>query len=154
MGDVGWLTDIVDKATRSWVMSRIRGKDTTPELKLRRLLWLRGIRYRKHDPLVPGRPDISISRARLAVFVDGCFWHGCPRHYRPPKQRSRFWKRKLERNEMRRRQVLKQLKAMGWNVAQIWECKIREDAPGVAENLIKRIGTSQAASVAQKDRQS
>jgi len=133
------LTDIVDKATRSWVMSRIRGKDTGPEVRLRQLLWSHGVRFRKHDVSVPGKPDLTISKARLAVFVDGCFWHGCPHHYRPPKQRARYWREKLDGNRMRRRDVLRQLRAMDWSVAQIWECRLRENPLGVMGNLIKRI---------------
>ena len=99
-------------------MSRIRGKDTKPELVLRRALTALGVRYRVHNRRVPGTPDLSHTGSRVAVFVDGCFWHGCPRHYRPPRSRVEFWARKLEYNRDLRKRVTARLS--GWNVLQIW----------------------------------
>src|SRR5215475_6215393 len=87
--------------TRSEQMARIRGAHTSPEVELRSLLWRSGLRYRLHVKALPGRPDLVLSRSRVAVFVDGCFWHGCPDHYVRPRSRTRFWAEKLSQNVQR-----------------------------------------------------
>lgn len=102
-------------------MSRIRSKDTKPELAVRRILWARGLRYRVHSRVVFGTPDISNIRRRLAVFVDGCFWHGCPVCYREPRTNTEFWREKVRRNRSRREAVLDRLEAQGFRVVEIWE---------------------------------
>ena len=115
------MADRFSKETRSRIMSRIRGKDTGPELAVRRILWKCGLRYRIHDRTVLGTPDISNKRRRLAVFVDGCFWHGCPVCYREPKTNRDFWRGKISRN-MRRREVVRAgLEGQGFRVVEIWE---------------------------------
>jgi len=116
-------------------MARIRAKNTSPELALRRQIWRLGGRFRIHDPGVPGRPDISNQRARLAVFVDGCFWHGCPKHYTAPEARARYWADKVERNQARRREVRALLKAQGWKVLEVWECDLEDNLESVAANV-------------------
>lgn len=108
------------KLTRSENMSRIRSKDTKPEILLRKALWAKGFRYRLHSDL-PGRPDLVFPRFRLAVFMDGCFWHGCPQHYAAPKTRADFWKNKLRRNVLRDMEVEDQLADMGWKSLRFWE---------------------------------
>lgn len=101
-------------------MSRIHGKDTDPEVRLRRELWAAGLRYRIHYKIT-GRPDIVFPRARVAIFVDGCFWHGCPVHSVRPKANSRFWATKLEGNIARDNKVNAELNTLGWKVIRIWE---------------------------------
>ena len=113
---------------RSFTMSRIRAKDTGPELRLRRALWRRGARFRVHSPSLPGKPDLANRRAKVAVFVDGCFWHGCPTHFRRPKTRGRFWSEKIKRNQERRQVVLQQY-GPDWSVFEVFECKLREKTP-------------------------
>ena len=115
------MADRVSKETRSRIMSSIRGKDTGPELAVRRILWGRGLRYRVHDRTVLGIPDISNKRRRLAVFVDGCFWHGCPACYREPKTNRDFWRGKISRNRRRREAVRAGLEGQGFRVVEIWE---------------------------------
>ncbi len=112
------------KMTRSENMSRIRSTNTKPELLLRKALWARGLRYRVHSDL-PGRPDLVFSQARAVVFVDGCFWHGCPLHYSAPKTRWDFWKDKLRRNVLRDMEVDDELSAMGWKIVRIWEHELK-----------------------------
>ena len=110
-------------------MSRIRGRDTGPELALRKALWSEGLRgYRLHPRSVPGRPDVAWLGRRVAVFVHGCFWHGCP-HCKPrrPKTNSSFWNEKLTRNRERDRRKAAQLRRNGWRVVTIWECRLRKD---------------------------
>src|SRR5262245_41107618 len=100
-------------------MSRIRGKDTAPELALRHALWHRGLRYRKSVRVLGVRPDLTFLRAKLAVFVDGCFWHGCPEHYVRPRSESRaFWASKLRNNTDRDERQTRALEEQGWTVVR------------------------------------
>src|SRR4051794_31349953 len=102
-------------------MSRIRGANTTPELIVRRGLWKCGLRYRLHAKTPGGKADIVVPSAKFALFIDGCFWHGCPEHYVRPGSRNEFWDAKLRENVDRdRRQTLK-LDAEGWTVVRVWE---------------------------------
>jgi DNA mismatch endonuclease (patch repair protein) len=107
--------------TRSEQMARIRGRNTRPERQLRSLLWARGFRYRLHGRGLPGRPDLVFLALKTVVFVDGCFWHGCPDHYVRPRSRSDFWARKLRENVNRDREQCQQLESMGWRVVRLWE---------------------------------
>jgi len=105
-------------------MSRIRGENTKPELMLRKALRAAGMRYRLKNKL-PGRPDIIFPGKRVAVFVDGCFWHRCPEHFQAPLRNALFWDDKISRNEKRDRKVDEQLSAMGWRILRIWEHEVR-----------------------------
>ena len=115
------MTDAFPREVRSRIMSRIRSKDTKPEITVRRILWRRGLRYRLHDRTLPGTPDISNRKRRLAVFVDGCFWHGCPRCYAEPKTNVGFWREKVRQNRARRDAVRADLAERGFRVVEIWE---------------------------------
>ena len=120
------MVDIISKEKRSWNMSRIRGKDTKPELVIRSLLHKMGYRFRLHKKDLPGKPDITLPKYKTAIFVHGCFWHrhkGCKYAY-IPKSRVDFWQRKF--NENIERDKIKQvgLKEAGWKVIEIWECQI------------------------------
>jgi DNA mismatch endonuclease (patch repair protein) len=108
-------------ATRSRQMARIRGRNTRAELCLRSLLWAKGLRYRLHGVGLPGKPDLVFSGLKTVVFVDGCFWHGCPEHYVRPRSRHRFWARKLRENVLRDRRQSQELDSMGWRVLRLWE---------------------------------
>jgi DNA mismatch endonuclease (patch repair protein) len=110
--------------TRSEQMSRIRGRNTGPERWLRSLLWARGFRYRLHGAGLPGRPDLVFIGRRTAVFVDGCFWHGCPDHYVRPRTRTVFWAAKLQENVKRDQTQCQQLASMGWRVVRLWEHEV------------------------------
>jgi DNA mismatch endonuclease (patch repair protein) len=94
-----------------------------------------GGRYRLR-PRLPGTPDVVFPRARLAVFIDGCFWHGCPEHYRAPKANAEFWRAKIERNTSRDRRVDRELLDMGWRTVRVWEHEIRIDPRGVATRVV------------------
>lgn len=114
--------------TRSENMSRIRGKDTLPELAVRRAFWAAGLRYRLHDRRLPGSPDLVFARQRTVVFVHGCFWHcheGCG-NFRLPKTRTEWWAAKLARNKARDEEVRVELVAAGWRVIVIWECEVAD----------------------------
>lgn len=119
----------VDPA-RSAQMARVKGRDTKPEMRLRRRLHAAGLRYRLHAGELPGRPDIVFRKARLAIFVHGCFWHrhpGC-HHARMPKSRLDFWGPKLAGNAERDRRHERELRAAGWTVLTVWECETRDTA--------------------------
>jgi len=111
-------------------MSRIRSRDTTPELCLRRLLWATGLRgYRLHKSL-PGKPDIVYSRAKVAIFVDGCFWHGCPEcgDGRAPSSNTLYWNAKRKMNQERDRRRTHELESLGWTVVRFWEHRVTKNA--------------------------
>lgn len=118
--------DVVDPATRSRMMAGIRGKDTGPELILRRGLHALGFRYCLHDPRLPGKPDILLPRWRAVIQVHGCFWHGhdCGL-FRLPGTRQEFWQAKISRNCERDREVEAALDRAGWRVLTVWECALK-----------------------------
>ncbi len=130
------LPDKFSKETRSKIMSSIKGKNTQPEMAIRKILWSKGKRYRIHDVTVIGTPDILIKRQNLAVFLDGCFWHGCRRCYKEPKTNSEFWRNKIARNKNRRKIVKAHLKKDGWKVLEFWEHQIHDDPNAVVEKII------------------
>jgi DNA mismatch endonuclease (patch repair protein) len=114
-------------------MAAVKRQDTVPEIALRRALFATGLRYRLASrKRLPGRPDVVFPHARVALFVDGCFWHGCPLHGSRPKNNAAFWAAKLERNTERDRQVDRDLQASGWLPVHVWEHEIKGDAAAVA----------------------
>lgn len=131
------MPDVMTTKQRSYCMSQIRGRNTGPELKLRRALWNAGLRYRLVSRL-PGRPDIFFSRQKVAIFVDGCFWHGCPQHRIAPKSNGKFWSDKLSRTLERDRGVDAQLDSLGWTVLRYWEHEV-EASPAKVAAKIKRV---------------
>lgn len=118
--------DVVDAATRSRMMAAIKGRDTKPEMIVRRGLHRKGFRFRLHDRRLPGKPDLVLARHHAAIFVHGCFWHGhdCP-FFRWPKFRPEFWRTKIGRNIERDREVQEAIRTAGWRVLTVWECAFR-----------------------------
>ena len=120
------MPDIVDAATRSRMMAGIRGRDTRPELLIRRGLHARGFRYRLHVATLPGRPDMVFPSRRAVILIHGCFWHGHDCHlFRWPSTRPEFWQRKIGRNRERDQEVRDSLEASGWRILEIWECALK-----------------------------
>ncbi|MEO1039651.1 MAG: DNA mismatch endonuclease Vsr [Pseudomonadota bacterium] len=123
---------MVDRLTperRSRLMSRVRSKDTSPELRVRRIAHALGYRFRLHRRDLPGKPDLVFPRLKKTVFVHGCFWHrhpGC-RKATMPKSRTEFWQEKFDRNVARDERALEELKVLGWRVLVIWECETKSD---------------------------
>jgi DNA mismatch endonuclease, patch repair protein len=124
------MTDVFTPEQRSAVMRRVKGKDTTPELKVRRLLTRLGARYRLHRKDLPGAPDIVLPGRKLVLFVHGCFWHGhdCARGARTPKQNQAYWLAKIDRNRARDIASRSTLEAAGWRVETLWECELKDEA--------------------------
>jgi len=116
------------KTTRSYIMSQIKGKNTKPELMVRRFLHAKGFRFKIHDKSLPGKPDVVLPKYRTVVEVNGCFWHGhknC-KYFKMPHTNRKYWKHKIEINRLRDRANKKRLKALGWKLLVIWECEIRK----------------------------
>ncbi len=117
--------DKVSKEIRSKIMSRIRGKDTKPELKFRELIFNAGYRYRKNYRIGKKTIDLAFLDAKVAVMIDGCFWHGCQACYREPKSNRAYWRKKIAANKSRDRSTNIQLRSAGWKVIRIWEHEIK-----------------------------
>jgi DNA mismatch endonuclease (patch repair protein) len=138
------MTDVHDKITRSYNMSQIKGKDTKPEMMVRKYIFSKGFRYRLHDKRLPGKPDVVLPKLKVAVFIHGCFWHGhtnC-RYFVLPKTRTEWWSKKIERNKQLDSENLLKLKDAGWKVFTIFECKLKPNLRAkTLENLVKQLKT-------------
>ena len=133
------MTDNLSKEVRSKIMSSIKGKNTRPEITIRKNLWSMGHRYRIHDRTVFGTPDISNKSRKIAVFIDGCFWHGCKRCYVEPKSNTKFWRDKISRNQERRKKVRRKLRKDGWAVLEFWEHSVKKNPVSVTAKISSRI---------------
>jgi len=133
------MVDVLTKKQRSYNMSQIKGRDTKPELSLQKLLFGKGARgYRVHYKLT-GKPDIVFPSRKVAIFIDGCFWHKCPKCFIEPETRKEFWLNKISGNVKRDKQVNKILKKDEWKVLRFWEHEVRKDADKVAQKTIKEL---------------
>jgi DNA mismatch endonuclease (patch repair protein) len=132
--------DTVTPEVRSRIMSRIRGKNTKPELRLRGAMAGGGVSgFECHADDLPGKPDFAFRSTRTAVFVEGCFWHGCPVHYKAPKSNVSFWATKVKRNMQRDGENETKLRLMGWSVYRFWECQVKHSGKlAVAVSMVKR----------------
>jgi DNA mismatch endonuclease (patch repair protein) len=123
-------TDVFAPHERSAIMRAVKSADTEPELKVRRLLWRAGYRYRLNARDLPGAPDIVFRQRKKAIFVHGCFWHGhdCARGARVPKANRAYWRDKIARNRVRDRKTAAALTALGWRALVVWECEMKDEA--------------------------
>jgi DNA mismatch endonuclease (patch repair protein) len=122
------MTDVFSKEKRSWIMSRVRGRDTKPEILVRSFVHRMGFRFRIHRRDLPGNPDIVLPRHGKVIFVHGCFWHGhkrCQRSKRPTTNKG-FWNKKLDENIERDKRFQRKLRLMGWKVLVLWQCEVRK----------------------------
>ncbi len=123
------MADVHDIATRSYNMSQIKGRDTKPEILVRKYLHAHGIRYRLHNKNLPGNPDLTLTKYHTVIFVNGCFWHGhkgC-KYFVLPKTRTEWWQNKIEETIKRDNKKMKELKERGWNSLVIWECELKPE---------------------------
>lgn len=129
------MADTHTPEQRSENMRRIRSVDTGPELAVRRLLHREGFRYSLHSPLLPGKPDLVLTRHKMVVFVHGCFWHGhsCDEGRRP-KSNTEYWNRKLQRNAERDACLRRELRTMGWRTVVVWGCEVADE-----KRILKRV---------------
>lgn len=128
---------IPENESTSRLMSKIKGRNTNPELNIRRELWQKRIRgYRLHWKKAPGTPDISFPGKKIAIFINGCFWHRCPNCNPPmPKSHSNFWFNKFQKNVDRDKIKIQQLNENGWRTITLWECQIMTDINGCMERI-------------------
>lgn len=136
------MVDVVDKATRSRMMAGIRGKDTKPELIIRKALHKAGFRYRLHYKKLPGKPDLVFPKYRALIQINGCFWHGHNCHlFRLPSTRTEFWKKKIEGNIERDCRNLDACHLQGWRTLVIWECALKGKEKLNMDELMNEIGS-------------
>lgn len=129
------MADTYAPEVRSRVMARVKGRDTGPELALRRALFAEGIRgWRCNRKTLPGKPDLAFGRAHLAVFVDGGFWHGHPSKYWQGRSSS-YWDKKIRRNQERDRRVTSELEGLGWTVLRFWDFEIEKELAAAVEQV-------------------
>ena len=133
-----------DKQKRSEIMSKVHSNDTSPEIRVRKLLHSMGYRFRLHQQDLPGKPDIVLPKYKTVVFVHGCFWHGCPvcRHAQiRPQTNTEYWNRKLDRTMARDNENEARLKSLGWRVLVVWECETRKRSENdLVRKLLDRLG--------------
>ena len=132
------MTDTLTKTQRHYCMSRIKSKNTKPEIAVRKLIWKKGCRYRIGHGLI-GKPDMVFPSYKIAVFIDGCFWHGCPKHCRMPSSNVKYWRQKISGNKKRDSKINKQLSREGWKVIRIWEHDIKKDIEKTTDYILKNI---------------
>ena len=121
------MTDVHTTEVRSYNMSRIRSKDTKPELLVRKFLFSKGFRYRLHDKTLPGKPDIVLPKYKTVIFIHGCFWHGhngC-KYFVAPKTRTEWWLKKIEGNKQKDIENFNKLQVLGWSVLAVYECDLK-----------------------------
>jgi DNA mismatch endonuclease (patch repair protein) len=139
------MADVHTKEIRSYNMSRIRSKNTKPEMLVRKFLFSKGFRYRLHYKLLPGKPDIILIKYKTVVFVHGCFWHGhenC-KYFAVPKTRTEWWLQKIRRNKERDISALVELKKLGWKVITIFECELKGDKKEkTLIKILKKLGNT------------
>ncbi len=135
------MTDVHSKKVRSFNMSRIRSKDTKPELLVRKYLFSKGFRYKLHDRKLPGKPDLVFPKHKTVLFVHGCFWHGHAKckYFVIPKTRTQWWVEKITRNKQVDKKNVRLLKALGWRVLIVYECKLR---PAKRDKTLNQIAAS------------
>ena len=121
------MTDVHEPEVRSYNMSQIKGKDTKPEIMVRKFLHSKGFRYRLQDKKLPGKPDIVLKKYKTVIFIHGCFWHGhenC-KYFVIPKTRTQWWVDKISRNKQKDKEAVISLKELGWRIITVWECELK-----------------------------
>jgi DNA mismatch endonuclease (patch repair protein) len=132
------MTDVHEPEVRSYNMSQIKGKDTKPEIMVRKFLHINGFRYRLHDKKLPGKPDIVLNKYNTVIFIHGCFWHGhtgC-KYFVVPKTRTKWWLDKINGNKQKDKETITKLRKTGWNIITIWECELK---PEKRERTLKKL---------------
>lgn len=129
--------DVFSKKKRSEIMSKIRSKDTKIEILFRKTLWKKGFRYKKNSSKYFGKPDLALPKHKTVIFIDSCFWHNCPKHGYLPKSNLRYWRKKIERNKERDKEVGKHYKKIGWKIFRIWEHEIKKNSEKAIQKVIK-----------------
>jgi len=130
------MTDNVAKKERSRIMSKIKSKNTKPEITIKELLDGRIFKYQPKGIL--GNPDFANKREKIAIFIDGCFWHGCKKHCRMPNSNKKYWTQKIERNKKNDKLITKKLGQKGWNIIRLWEHEVKNDPKKCRTKILKK----------------
>lgn len=130
------MTDNVSPEVRRKTMQAIKSSNTSFEDRVHKELWRRGIRFRKNVRTLMGKPDIAIKKYKVAIFLDSCFWHGCPEHCRMPSSNTDYWRSKIQRNRARDKAVLEHYSQLGWNVLRVWEHEVKQDFDGTIARIV------------------
>lgn len=133
------MVDVLTEAQRKFNMSRIKNRDTKPELLFRKQLWKRGFRYSLKSNKLPGRPDLVLTKYKTVIFIDGCFWHRCPKHFKPPASNVPFWEKKIQANVDRDIRNAAKLKAAGWRVLRYWEHEVEKDLDNIVNEIVNML---------------
>lgn len=139
------MPDTFTPEKRSEIMRAVKGKDTTLETRVRSALWRLGLRFRKNVASLPGKPDIAFTRKKVVVFIDSCFWHGCPRHLRRPQSNQDYWEAKIDGNRQRDAQIDAAYSEMSWRVIRIWEHELKEDFHHCLARIVDLVDPGPAA---------
>jgi DNA mismatch endonuclease (patch repair protein) len=137
------MTDIHNRATRSYNMSRIRAKNTKPEIIARKFLFAQGFRYRLHDKKLPGKPDIVLPKYKTVIFIHGCFWHGhenC-RYFTIPKTRTKWWLKKISANIDNGIKAMRTLKKAGWKIFIVWSCQLKSNPEATLKKICNSLNS-------------
>lgn len=126
------MADILTKQQRSLAMSAVKSKGSKIEKQIANFLKQKGVHFKIHPSKLPGKPDFIINKTHVVIFVDSCFWHGCKYHGSIPKSNKIFWKKKIERNKTRDKEINLQYKKMGWSVIRIWEHDLKSDSEKIS----------------------
>lgn len=135
------MADVHTPEVRSFNMSRVKAKNTKPEELVRKYLFAAGLRYRKNDNRLPGKPDIVLPKYRTVVFVNGCFWHGhegC-KYFKWPQSNREFWEQKIRGNQERDDRKIRELQQLGWHVITVWECSLKSSSESALMELLSEI---------------
>lgn len=134
--------DVFSNKKRSEIMSKIKSKDTKIEILFRKALWKKGFRYRKNSNKYFGKPDLVLPKYKTVIFIDSCFWHNCPKHGYLPKSNLKYWRKKIERNQERDKEVKRYYKKICWKIFRIWEHDLLNDKKVACEidAIIKKLG--------------
>ena len=133
------MTDIHTKEQRSYNMSQVKGKNTKPEVQFRKYLFNKGLKGYRIQAKLPGKPDILFKKQKVAIFIDGCFWHKCPKCFSPPKSNVEFWKKKINGNVKRDKNINKILSKEGYIVLRFWTHEIKEDSNKCFNKIYKLV---------------
>jgi DNA mismatch endonuclease (patch repair protein) len=133
------MPDTFSSEERSRIMRAVKGKDSTLEVTVRSALWRSGLRFRKNVASLPGKPDIVFSKSKVVVFIDSCFWHGCPNHLRRPGSHQDYWEAKISRNRQRDTEVTETYRQMGWTALRIWEHELKENLESCLARIVDAV---------------
>ena len=129
------MPDVFSKKKRSEIMSKIRSKNTKTEVEFRKKVWAAGLRYGLYSKKLPGKPDLVFASKKVAVFIDGCFWHKCPKCFKRPASNKKYWDWKIQYNVDKDKRISRELRKLGWEVVRFWEHDTKKNSDKCIERI-------------------